>query len=175
VTASRSRPTGSLWNDTYASYRDGIFLNSRPVGPAGLFLLTIGANTSCADFSAYPREKGVSGDALLSPFYRLLSRVAQGPVLASMSHPGTTRNWVCFASRGPNTSTFVPSGQESCGRSQIGFVWRFSGASGSLTLHWPLVTGHSFLATRHSPLAPIPSHSPYQKHPTPRAAFRLGR
>jgi len=31
------------------------------------------------------------------------------------------------------------------------------------------------LATGHWPLAPIPSHSPYQKHPTSRAAFRLGR
>jgi hypothetical protein len=107
-----------------------------------------------------PCKKGVRRKWKCSPFCRLLSRVAQGPVLASMSHPGATRNWVCFASRGPNTSTLVLSKQKSCGRSQIGFVWRFSRASGSLPLHWPLVTGHSplFQATR--PIKNTPLRAP---------------
>jgi hypothetical protein len=83
---------GSLWNDTYASYRDGIFLNSRPVGPAGLFPPPVGANTSCADFSACAREKGVRRKEKV----QMLSFLAQRKALSWLRCPVLERPGIGF-------------------------------------------------------------------------------
>ena len=85
-----------------------------------------------------------------------------------MSHPGATRNWVCFASRWPNTSTLVPSEQESSGRSQLALFGAFLGLPAPSRF-----TGHWSLATLFSPLATRPYSEPLALSKIPHPAQRL--